>query len=88
MKRIQMKNFLSAILLAFAACSADASNSATAESPKGESEESGVLVKLKILIGDKNSWDFTRLGKIDNVDKARLRQILGCGDVTVTFSVK
>jgi hypothetical protein len=37
---------------------------------------------------DKNSWNFTRLGKIDNVDKIRLKQILGNGNATVTFSVK
>jgi hypothetical protein len=37
---------------------------------------------------DKNSWSFTRLGKIDNVDKIRLKQILGNGNATVTFSVK
>ena len=37
---------------------------------------------------DKNSWDFTPLGKIDNVNKKRLKQILGDGNATVTFSVK
>ena len=37
---------------------------------------------------DKNSWNFTRLGKIDNVNKTRLKQILGEGNATVTFSVK
>jgi hypothetical protein len=37
---------------------------------------------------DKNSWNFTRLGKIDNVNKKRLKQILGDGDATVMFSVK
>ena len=37
---------------------------------------------------DKNSWNFTRLGKIDNVNKTRLKQILGEGNVTVTFSIK
>ena len=37
---------------------------------------------------DKNSWNFTRLGKIDNVNKIRLKQILGDGNATVTFSVK
>jgi hypothetical protein len=37
---------------------------------------------------DKNSWNFTRLGKIDNVNKKRLKQILGNGNATVTFSVK
>jgi hypothetical protein len=37
---------------------------------------------------DKNSWNFTRLGKIDNVNKKRLKQILGDGNATATFSVK
>ena len=37
---------------------------------------------------DKNSWNFTPLGKIDNVNKKRLKQILGDGNATVTFSVK
>ena len=37
---------------------------------------------------DKNSWNFTRLGKINNVNKNRLKQILGDGNAAVTFSVK
>ena len=37
---------------------------------------------------DKNSWNFTRLARIDNVNKKRLKQILGDGNATVTFSVK
>ena len=37
---------------------------------------------------DKNSWNFTRLGRIDEVDKKRLKQILGEGNATVTFSAK
>jgi hypothetical protein len=34
-----------------------------------------------------NSWNFTRLGKIDNVTPEELREILGDGDVTVTLSL-
>ena len=34
-----------------------------------------------------NSWNFTRLGKIDNVTAAELREILGAGNVTVTLSL-
>lgn len=34
-----------------------------------------------------NSWNFTRLGKIDNVTAAELKQILGDGNVTVTLSL-
>ena len=37
---------------------------------------------------DKNSWNFTRLGKIDNVNKKRLQQILGKGNVKATFSME
>ena len=37
---------------------------------------------------DKNFWNFTRLGKIDNVNKTRLKQILSDGNATVTFSIK
>ncbi len=36
---------------------------------------------------DKNSWNFTRLARIDNVNKKRLQQILGKGNVKATFSV-
>lgn len=36
---------------------------------------------------DVNSWSFTRLGKVQNVTQAELREILGSGDVTVTFSL-
>ena len=37
---------------------------------------------------DKNSWNFTRLARIDNVNKKRLQQILGKGNVKATFSVE
>ena len=37
---------------------------------------------------DKNSWNFTRLARIDNVNKKRLQQILGKGNVKVTFSAE
>ena len=37
---------------------------------------------------DKNSWSFTRLGKINNLNKKRLQQILGKGNVKATFSVE
>ena len=46
------------------------------------------LGKRIVIYYDKNSWDFTPLGKIDNVNKMRLKQILGDGNATVTFSVK
>ena len=37
---------------------------------------------------DKNSWNFTRLARIDNVNKKRIQQILGKGNVKATFSVE
>ena len=46
------------------------------------------LGKRIVIYYDKNSWNFTRLGKIDNVNKKRLKQILGKGNVKATFSVK
>ena len=46
------------------------------------------LGKRIVIYYDKNSWNFTPLGKIDNVNKKRLKQILGEGNATVTFSVK
>lgn len=36
---------------------------------------------------DKNTWNFTRLGKIRGVSQAELKKILGDGDVTVTLSL-
>ena len=37
---------------------------------------------------DKNSWNFTRLGRIDNATADELKQALGSGDVTVTLSAE
>ena len=39
------------------------------------------------LYYNKNSWDFTRLGKVTNVDSAKLKKILGKGDVTYVMSI-
>ena len=36
---------------------------------------------------DVNSWNFTRLGKVQELSQAELKEILGDGDVTVTFSL-
>lgn len=36
---------------------------------------------------DTNTWDFTRLGKINNISQQELKDILGDDDVTVTFSL-
>ena len=36
---------------------------------------------------DTNSWNFTRLGKVDGATQAELKKILGKGNVTAVFSV-
>lgn len=37
---------------------------------------------------DTNSWNFTKLGRIINLTQNELKEILGKGDVTVTFSLE
>lgn len=37
---------------------------------------------------DTNSWNFTKLGKIENVTQDELKEILGESNVTVTFSLE
>ena len=37
---------------------------------------------------DTNSWNFTRLGKIQDATKEDLLETLGDGNVTVTFSLE
>ncbi|MGD8403742.1 MAG: cyclophilin-like fold protein [Anaerolineales bacterium] len=34
-----------------------------------------------------NSWNFTRLGKINTVTAGELKEILGEGNVTITLSL-
>ena len=34
-----------------------------------------------------NSWNFTRLGKVNNVTAEELKEILGDGNVTITLSL-
>ena len=36
---------------------------------------------------DKNSWNFTKLGKINNIGSQELKDILGDGNVTITISL-
>ncbi|MCR5045253.1 MAG: DUF362 domain-containing protein [Treponema sp.] len=36
---------------------------------------------------DKNSWSFTRLGKVDSLKQKQLKEILGSGGVTATFTI-
>ena len=40
-----------------------------------------------VIYYDTNSWNFTRLGKIQDVTQAELKEILGGGNVTVTLSL-
>ena len=37
---------------------------------------------------DTNSWNFTRLGKIDGMTKVELKKILGKGNVTAVLSIE
>lgn len=34
-----------------------------------------------------NSWSFTRIGKVEGVDAAMLRDMLGEGDISITLSI-
>lgn len=36
---------------------------------------------------DENTWNFTRLGKLENITQAELKEILGDGNVTAIFSL-
>ena len=45
------------------------------------------LGKHYVIYYDTNSWNFTRLGKIDNASQADLKAALGKSDVTVTLSL-
>ena len=40
-----------------------------------------------VIYYDTNTWNFTRLGKIENATKERLLEALGDGDVRVTLSL-
>ena len=40
------------------------------------------------LFYDSNSWQYTKLGKIQNVNTAKLKSVLGSGDVEFTLSLK
>lgn len=42
--------------------------------------------QLSLMYGS-NTWSYTKLGKIENLDQIQLETILGSGDVTVTFTV-
>lgn len=40
-----------------------------------------------VIYYDKNNWNFTRLGKIDDISQDELKEILGDENVTVTISL-
>lgn len=37
---------------------------------------------------DKNSWNFTRLGKVEGLSQAELKRILGSGDCRAVFEIQ
>ena len=39
------------------------------------------------LFYNSNSWSYTKLGKVQNVNGAELKNILGSGDVTLILSI-
>ena len=43
--------------------------------------------KISLFYGS-HSWSYTKLGKIDNVDSNKLKEVLGSGDVTLEFTLK
>ena len=44
--------------------------------------------KRFVIYYDKNSWNFTKLGHIDNITQNVLESILGDGDVTANLSLE
>lgn len=40
-----------------------------------------------VIYYDTNSWNFTKLGHIDNINQEELKEILGKGNVTVTLYI-
>ena len=43
--------------------------------------------KISLFYGS-HSWSYTKLGKIDDVDSNKLKEVLGSGNVTLEFSLK
>ena len=46
------------------------------------------LGKRFVIYYDKNSWNFTPLGKVEGVSKPELKKILGSGNVTAVLTLK
>ena len=47
-----------------------------------------LLLKDEVLNSYENSWNFTKLGHVDNMTQEELKRLLGDGDVTITLSLK
>lgn len=65
-----------------------------AELPRNDEQittEPGDLILYQgssfVIYYDTNSWNFTRLGKINDISQSELKEILGSGDVQVTLSI-
>ena len=43
--------------------------------------------KISLFYGS-HSWSYTKLGKLDNVDSNKIKEVLGSGDVKLEFSLK
>ena len=43
--------------------------------------------KISLFYGS-HSWSYTKLGKLDNIDSNKLKEVLGSGDVTLEFTLK
>lgn len=41
-----------------------------------------------VLYYDENSWNFTKLGHVENITQSELKSLLGDGDVKITLSLK
>ena len=41
-----------------------------------------------VIYYEPNSWNFTRIGKINDVTQEELKAVLGSGNVTVTFELE
>ena len=46
-----------------------------------------IILNQITIYYDKNSWSFTRLGKIDGLSQSELKKILGSGSITAQFSL-
>ena len=59
---------------------------------KDNKKEDMNLIYIKVnnqisLFYNSNSWSYTKLGKIQNISSNELKNILGNGDVTITFTL-